>query len=95
MEFYNVINSRHSIRDFAEETIPEAVMKRIVKAAYTAHNEFDLNTCTRRLVQRLYDFPVAYRIDLCDDVRSLTFAGILCFPVYKMYEPVLKPERRK
>lgn len=31
-----MINSRHSIRDFAEEIIPEAVMKRIIKAAYTA-----------------------------------------------------------
>ena len=36
MDFYNVINSRHSIRDFAEEIIPEVIMKRIIKAAYTA-----------------------------------------------------------
>lgn len=36
MEFYNVINSRHSIRDFEKENIPEDIMKRIIKAAYTA-----------------------------------------------------------
>jgi len=36
MDFYNVINSRHSIRDFEEESIPNGIMKRIIKAAYTA-----------------------------------------------------------
>lgn len=36
MDFYEVINSRHSIRDFAEENIPEAIMKKIIKSAYTA-----------------------------------------------------------
>ncbi|MBR0514414.1 MAG: nitroreductase family protein [Clostridia bacterium] len=36
MDFYDVIKSRHSIRDFADESIPDDIMKRIVEAAYTA-----------------------------------------------------------
>lgn len=36
MDFYDVIESRHSIRDFADESIPDDIMKRIVEAAYTA-----------------------------------------------------------
>ena len=36
MEFYDVINSRHSIREFADESIPDDIIKRIVVAAYTA-----------------------------------------------------------
>ena len=36
MDFYEVINSRHSIRDFADESIPKDILERIVKAAYTA-----------------------------------------------------------
>ena len=36
MDFYGVINSRHSIRDFANESIPKDIMERIVRAAYTA-----------------------------------------------------------
>ena len=36
MEFYDVINSRHSIREFADESIPNDIIKRIVVAAYTA-----------------------------------------------------------
>ena len=31
-----MIKSRHSIRDFADESIPDDIMKRIVEAAYTA-----------------------------------------------------------
>ena len=29
MDFYEVINSRHSIRDFADESIPKDIMERI------------------------------------------------------------------
>ena len=36
MDFYEIINSRHSIRDFANESIPKDIMERIVKAAYAA-----------------------------------------------------------
>lgn len=36
MDFYEVINSRHSIRNFAYESIPKDILERIVKAAYTA-----------------------------------------------------------
>ena len=36
MDFYEAINSRHSIRDFAEESIPKDILEKIVKAAYTA-----------------------------------------------------------
>ncbi len=36
MDFYEVINSRHSIRDFADESISKDILERIVKAAYTA-----------------------------------------------------------
>lgn len=36
MDFYDVIKSRHSIRDFTDESIPDDIMKRIVEAAYTA-----------------------------------------------------------
>ena len=36
MDFFQVIDSRHSIRDFTDEGIPKDVMKKIVKAAYTA-----------------------------------------------------------
>ena len=36
MDFFQVIDSRHSIRDFTDEGIPKDVMIKIVKAAYTA-----------------------------------------------------------
>lgn len=36
MDFYEVINSRHSIRDFVDESILKDILERIVKAAYTA-----------------------------------------------------------
>ena len=36
MDFYDVINSRHSIRDFEDESISKDALEKIVKAAYTA-----------------------------------------------------------
>ncbi|MBO4909652.1 MAG: nitroreductase family protein [Lachnospiraceae bacterium] len=36
MDFYDVIESRHSIRDFEEESISKDILEKIVKAAYTA-----------------------------------------------------------
>ena len=36
MDFYDVIESRHSIRDFEEESISKEILEKIVKAAYTA-----------------------------------------------------------
>ena len=36
MEFYDVVNARRSIRDFTDEKIPEARLKRILAAAYQA-----------------------------------------------------------
>ena len=36
MDFYDVIDSRHSIRDFTDESIPKDIMEKIVKAAYAA-----------------------------------------------------------
>ena len=36
MDFYDVIKSRHSIRDFEEESISKDILEKIVKAAYTA-----------------------------------------------------------
>ena len=36
MDFYDVINARHSVRDFANESIPKDIMEKIVKAAYSA-----------------------------------------------------------
>ena len=36
MDFYETINSRHSVRDFEAESIPKDVLEKIVKAAYTA-----------------------------------------------------------
>ena len=36
MEFYDAVNSRHSVRDFTDETIPEDTLRRIVEAAYKA-----------------------------------------------------------
>ena len=42
MDFYDVIESRHSIRDFEEESISKDILEKIVKAAYTApaHDHF-------------------------------------------------------
>ncbi|MCR5226240.1 MAG: nitroreductase family protein [Eubacterium sp.] len=36
MDFYDVINSRHSIRDFEDENIPKDILEKIVKSAYSA-----------------------------------------------------------
>lgn len=36
MDFYEAVNKRSSIRDFAEEAIPEETIKRIIGAAYKA-----------------------------------------------------------
>ena len=36
MEFYEVLNSRRSIRDFTDESIPDDIMEKIIKASYTA-----------------------------------------------------------
>ena len=36
MDFYDVIEARHSIRDFEDESISKDVLEKIVKAAYTA-----------------------------------------------------------
>ena len=36
MDFYEVINARHSIRDFEDESIPKDIIEKIVKAAYSA-----------------------------------------------------------
>ena len=36
MDFYEVINSRHSIRDFEDESISKDILEKIVKAGYTA-----------------------------------------------------------
>ncbi len=36
MELYEAINTRRSIRDFTDESIPEETMKRILEAAYKA-----------------------------------------------------------
>ena len=36
MDFYDVIETRHSIRDFEDESISKDILEKIVKAAYTA-----------------------------------------------------------
>ena len=36
MDLYEAMNTRRSIRDFTDETIPEEVIKRILDAAYKA-----------------------------------------------------------
>lgn len=36
MEFYDAVNGRRSVRDFTDEAIPEAKIKRIIEAAYKA-----------------------------------------------------------
>ena len=36
MNFYDAVNSRRSVRDFTDETIPEDTLKRIIEAAYKA-----------------------------------------------------------
>ena len=36
MDFYDVIEARHSIRDFEDESISKDILEKIVKAAYTA-----------------------------------------------------------
>ncbi len=36
MEFYDAVSSRHSVRDFTDEMIPEDTLKRIIEAAYKA-----------------------------------------------------------
>lgn len=36
MDFYDAINSRRTVRDFAQEPIPEAVLERILSAAFKA-----------------------------------------------------------
>ncbi len=36
MDFYEVINKRSSVRDFADETIPQETLKRIIESAYKA-----------------------------------------------------------
>lgn len=36
MDFYDVIKSRHSIRDFEDESISKDILEKIVKAGYTA-----------------------------------------------------------
>ena len=36
MEFYSAVNARRSVRDFTDETIPEATLKKIIEAAYKA-----------------------------------------------------------
>lgn len=36
MDFYDAINSRRTVRDFAQEPIPEAVLERILSAAFRA-----------------------------------------------------------
>ena len=36
MEFYEVINSRKTIREFENENIPEDVIERIITAAFKA-----------------------------------------------------------
>ena len=36
MEFYEAVNARRSVRDFADESIPEDVLMRMIEAAYKA-----------------------------------------------------------
>ena len=36
MDFFDAVNSRHSIRNFKDEPIPEDVLKKIVATAYKA-----------------------------------------------------------
>ena len=36
MEFYEAVNTRHSIRDLSSEPIPESTLTRIIEAAYKA-----------------------------------------------------------
>ena len=36
MDFYDVVSARRSIRDFTDEKIPEAILRRIIEAAYCA-----------------------------------------------------------
>ena len=87
MDFYDVIKSRHSIRDFADESIPDDIMKRIVEAAYTA----PANDHFRDWHYVVVTDKESYQIAVPKQYRMLIDAAAIIIPLMKKKVDILNP----